>query len=341
MKIGLMDVDAWARGGKVTFPNLALMKLSAWHKARGDAVEWIPYGFHDHYDRAYLSKVFSDEYSADYPYPIDADEVIRAGSGYAITVENGVEVYHKDADPPLPAEIEHIYPDYSIYPQFPNTAYGFLTRGCPRGCQFCHVAGMQGRRSHRVASLDEFWHGQKNIVLLDANISACPECIDIFAELASTEAYVEFNQGLDARIMTTEKIRALNRVKYRRIHFAWDKPEEDLRDDFKRIAENLERLTRRNVSCYVLTNFGSSHQQDLERIMFLRELDIQPYVMIYRKKTAPEVTRRLARWVNNPWVFWTVPSFDGYVAGMKWKNVLERQTTLFDVVDGWYQDAKE
>lgn len=322
MKVGLMDVDAWSRGGKVTFPNLALMKLSAWHKAHGDTVEWIPYGFHGHYDRAYLSKVFSDEYSRDYPYYIDADEVIRGGSGYAITVENGQEVYHKENDPQLPDEIEHTYPDYSIYPQFPDIAYGFLTRGCPRGCAFCHVAGMQGRRSRRVAQLSEFWNGQKNIVLLDANISACRECVDIFGELADTGSYVEFNQGLDARLLTTEKIEALNHVKYRRIHFAWDKYEEDLRGDFLRIAENLKRMNKRTVSCYVLTNFGSTHEQDLERVMFLRELGIQPYVMIYRKNTAPHLTRRLARWVNNPWVFWAVPTFDDYDTSVR-KNKQE------------------
>lgn len=232
--------------------------------------------------------------------------------------ESGREVYHGSADEPLDHEIEHIYPDYELYPQFNDTAYGFLTRGCPRACPFCHVASMQGRRSRRVARLQEFWRGQKNIVLLDANISACPQCIEIFEELADAGAYVDFNQGLDARLMTVEKIEALNRVKYQRIHFAWDRPEEDLRGNFERIATYLEGMRRTNTSCYVLTNFCSSHRQDLERVMFLRELGIQPYVMIYRKQTAPPETKKLARWVNSPPIFWTVPTFEEYNASVKW-----------------------
>lgn len=317
MRVGLMDVDAWSRGGKVTFPNLALMKLSAWHKVQGDSVEWMPYGWHEHFDRVYMSKVFSDEYSRDYPYYIDADEVIRHGSGYAIHIKHGREAYDKAKDPPLPDEVEHIYPDYSIYPQFKDTAYGFLTRGCPRGCEFCHVAGMQGRSVRRVAQLSEFWNGQKNIVLLDPNLSASRECADILGELAGSGAYVDFNQGLDARLMTREKLYALNRVKYRRIHFAWDRPEDDLRPDYERIAECLHGISKRNTTVYVLTNFGSTHRQDLERVMFVRGIGFQPYVMIYRKYTAPLETRQLARWCNSPQIFWSVPTFDDYRAHAK------------------------
>lgn len=316
MRVGIMDVDAFARLGKVTFPNLALMKLSAWHKAKGDSVEWLYYGWNERVDRAYLCKVFSDEYSVDYPYTVNADEVIRGGSGYAIRVKDGREVYDKEMDPPLPDEIEHIYPDYGIY-GISDTAYGFLTRGCPRACGFCHVAGMQGRASRRVATLDEFWRGQRKIVLLDPNITACRECVEIFGELADSGAEVDFNQGLDARLLTDEKIDALNRVRYRRIHFAWDRPEEDLRGDLERIAEGLRGMNRRNVSCYVLTNFGSTMEEDVDRVMFLRGLGIQPYVMIYRKQTAPAELRRLARWVNNPYIFWTVPTFEEYRANAR------------------------
>lgn len=320
MRVGLMDVDAWARGGKVTFPNLALMKISAWHKQRGDTVEWMPYGWHEHFDRVYLSKVFSDEYTPDYPYYIDAAEVIRKGSGYAINTENGREVYHGSLDDPLDYEIEHIYPDYSLYPQFSDTAYGFLTRGCPRGCQFCHVSRMQGYRVRRVAKVREFWRDQKNIVLLDPNVSASTDYQSIIDELSETGAYIEFNQGLDARLMTRDKLIALGKIRYKRIHFAWDDPTQDLKSDFVRIAENLPRMTRVNTSCYVLTNFGSTFQQDLDRIMFLRSLNIQPYVMIYRKRTAPHEIRRLARWVNSPPIFWTIPTYEAYNANKKWKR---------------------
>ena len=168
MKIGLIDVDGH------NWPNLPLMKLSAYHKACGDSVEWYQPLFSGHLDRVYMSKVFS--FTPDYPYFIDADEVIKGGSGYAIDVEDGKEVFHSDRDHNLPDEIEHIYPDYSLYTDMTaDKAYGFLTRGCPRGCSFCVVGAKEGRRSVKVADLSEFWHGQKEIVLLDPNITACPD----------------------------------------------------------------------------------------------------------------------------------------------------------------------
>ena len=124
MKIGLIDVDNYNK--KPKFPNIALMKISAWHKAQGHDVEWW-FGF-EHYDRVYMSKVFDETYVKDFQYCINADEVVKGGTGYGL-------------DNALPYEIEHIYPDYSIYPTLTNdTAYGFLTRGCPRGCHFCIVA---------------------------------------------------------------------------------------------------------------------------------------------------------------------------------------------------------
>ena len=157
MKIGLIDVDGH------NFPNIPLMKLSAYHKQIGDAVDWYYPLISGHCDKVYMSKVFS--FTPDYQYFIDADEVIRGGSGYCITYEDGREVYRKDKDKNLPDEIEHIYPDYSIYHELTkDTAFGFLTRGCPRGCGFCHVANKEGKCSRKVADLSEFWNGQKNIV---------------------------------------------------------------------------------------------------------------------------------------------------------------------------------
>lgn len=104
MKVGLIDVDGH------NFPNLALMKLSAWHKAKGDEVEW--YDTFTHYDIVYCSKVFSD--TPDYPYYINADKVVRGGTGYALQGAGG-ETYCADNDTPLPYEVEHQYPDYSLY----------------------------------------------------------------------------------------------------------------------------------------------------------------------------------------------------------------------------------
>lgn len=137
MKIGLIDVDGH------NFPNIPLMKLSAWHKQQGDSVEWYDPLFSGHMDKVYMSKVFG--FTPDYEFTVDADEVIKGGSGYCIELVDGKEIYHKENDRELQSEIEHIYPDYSIYPELTkDTAYGFLTRGCPRGCSFCHVQHKEG-----------------------------------------------------------------------------------------------------------------------------------------------------------------------------------------------------
>ncbi len=154
MRVGLIDVDGH------NFPNIPLMKLSAWHKQQGDTVEWYEPLFSGHMNRVYMSKVFS--FTQDYPYFVDADEVVRGGSGYCIELTDGREHYQKERDKELPPEVEHIYPDYSIYPELTqDKAFGFLTRGCPRGCEFCHVGCKEGKRSHKVADLSEFWRGQK------------------------------------------------------------------------------------------------------------------------------------------------------------------------------------
>lgn len=118
--IGLIDVDGH------NFPNIPLMKISAWHKAQGDEVEWYDPMFSCYLDKVYMSKVFS--FSADFEYPIRASEVVKGGSGYCIDLVNGKEVFDKSKDIDLLPEIEHIYPDYSIY-GIEDTAYGFLSRG--------------------------------------------------------------------------------------------------------------------------------------------------------------------------------------------------------------------
>ena len=309
MKIGLIDVDAFHRK-RSTFPNIALMKLSAYHKSAGDSVEWYDPLIKSGYDRVYMSKVFGNEYTPDYPFAVNANEVIKAGSGYAISIRDGSECYCKIDDPPLPMHIEHIMPDYGLY-GISDTAYGFLTRGCPRGCAFCHVASMQGKRVVTVAELSEFWDGQREIKLLDPNLTASPDCVPLMKQLIKSGAYIDFTQGLDIRMMTSEKIDALNQMRWKRIHFAWDNPEDDLYEKFESVAKQLKRFRRDTVSCYVLTNFNSTHDQDLQRINALRSLGIQPYVMIYRKETASKDTKRLQRWTS-PFIFWKCESFEEY-----------------------------
>lgn len=308
MTIGLIDED-WESRKKMTFPNLSLMKISAWHKARGDTVEWYcePMGS---YDKIYMSRIFSDEYTKPYSGFVDAAEIVRGGSGYAISVEQDVECYHKERDPSLASEIDHTYPDYGLY-GITDTAYGFLTKGCPRQCPFCHVKAIQGTRVYDFAPLSEFWHGQKEIKLLDPNLTASRNWDAHIEELAASRAWVDFTQGLDARMLTESKIEGLNRVKFKRIHFAWDNPKDDLKPKFELIAKHLTRFRKERVSCYVLTNYNSTFEEDLYRVQILRELRIQPYVMIYRKPTAPKEVRQLQRWCS-PFIFWKVPTFEEY-----------------------------
>lgn len=301
MKIGLIDVDGH------NYPNLPLMKLSAWHKARGDTVRWYePFdGLVEKYDKVYLSKVFS--FTKDYEYPIYADAVERGGSGYCIELVNGKEVYHKEKDKNLPYEIEHIYPDYSIYPDLTkDTAYGFLTRGCPRGCGFCHVEAKEGRCSRKVTDLSEFWNGQRNIVLCDPNILACPDCKELLQQLIDSGAWIDFNQGLDIRLITEEKAKLLKQIKVKTVHFAWDKyTDKDIVVPRFRQFKDIVQLDHRRMIVYCLTNFDTTHEQDLERVYTLRDLGYDPYIMVYDKEhTKPtDKVRQLQRWVNNKILF--------------------------------------
>ena len=307
--IGLIDED-WESRGKMTFPNLSLMKLAAWHRQQGDTVGWYS-EIMGTFDRVYCSRVFSEEYTRPYSLPINAHEVVRGGSGYAITVTDGQEHYDKTKDPPLPPEIDHMYPVYDLY-GIEDTAYGFLTKGCPRGCPFCHVAGIQGTRVTEFAPLSEFWHGQKEIKLLDPNLTASLKYEEHMADLARSGAWVDFTQGLDARMLNEARIEALNGVKFRRIHFAWDNPKDPLEAKFRLISKHLKRFAKERVSCYVLTNYNSTFEEDLYRVETLKSLRIQPYVMIYRKHTAPENVRRLQRYANNAFITWKIKSFEEY-----------------------------
>ena len=307
MRIGLIDVDGH------NYPNLPLMKLSAWHKSQGDSVEWyMPFG--DRYDRVYMSKVFS--FTPDFYDCVNADEVIKGGTGYAITLENGRELYHPELDKPLPSEVEHIYPDYSLYPNYcTNTAYGFLTRGCPRGCTFCHVAPKEGQRSHKVADLSEFWKGQKTIVLNDPNILACREWADLLGQLKDSKAWIDFNQGLDIRLMTEEKALAVSSVKTKEIHFAWDRYEDKdkVLPRFKLYADVAKLKPHgHNAIVYTLVNHTSTITQDFERIYTLREMGYWPYVMVYNKKNAERIYKDMERWVNDRRIFAKCDRFENY-----------------------------
>ena len=310
MRIGLIDVDGH------NFPNIPLMKLSAWHKARGDTVEWykpLIHGFpNPPLDKVYMSKVFS--FSPDYEYFVNAKEVVKGGSGYCISLENGKEVFDKSKDKELPYEIEHIYPDYSIY-GITDTAYGFLTRGCPRGCDFCHVKVKEGLCSRKVADLSEFWNGQKNIVLCDPNILACKDWKSLLQQLVDSKAWIDINQGLDIRLMTEEKAELIKQMKIKELHFAWDRYEDKdiIVPKFKMFKE-ITQIDIRKLIVFILCNFDTTIEQDLERIYTLRDLGYWAYVMLYDKEHIPKNSdlRKMERWVNSRIIFATVPRFEDY-----------------------------
>ena len=293
-RIGLIDVDGH------NFPNLPLMKLSAYHKNKGDSVEMVTAIEHDkHYDKVYASKVFT--FSPDYQYNVLADEIIHSGTGYDYPM-GGVQ---------LPYEIEHQYPDYSLYNT--NTAYGFLTRGCPRNCEFCIVSKKEGCISHEVAELSEFWDGQKEINLLDPNITASRYCTRLFQDLINTKSIISFSSGIDIRFMTNEKAQLINQMKIKVIHFAWDNYEFETYKKLKRFRPLFD-FDSRKLKVYVLCNFNTTIEQDMERIIKLRELGYSPYTMLFEKVTIPKghQLRHMARWTNSMGIWQKCETFDRY-----------------------------
>lgn len=213
MKIGLVDVDGHAKKkkwGATIYPNLALAKIARYWRNRGGQVSWA--SPMEHYDIVYMSKVFN--FSPDDTYIYDADKIIKGGTGY-------------DPLSLLPDEIDRLQPDYSIYPNIPkDTAYGFLTRGCPNKCRWCVVPKKEGA-IRPYMDVDEIAiEGRRKLVLMDNNILAAGDyCIQQLQKIIERGYRVDFNQALDARLVTDEIAQLLAKVKWldnNRIRFGCD-----------------------------------------------------------------------------------------------------------------------
>ena len=315
----------------INFPSLPLMKISAYHKKMGDDVKLVNLYF-EHFDKLYVSKTFNLPNISkinQLSYLPMADEIIKGGSGYAINIENGKEVFCKEKDSPLPDEIEHIYPDYSLYPEFDNIAYGFLTRGCPNNCVFCVVAKKEGICSRKVADLSEFWNGQHKIKLLDPNILACKDREILLKQLIKSKARVDYTQGLDARFIDDDIAKMVCNTKIEMIHFAFDlmKNEERILKGLKIFAKYCQK-GEREKKVYVLTNYNTTLKEDWYRVAKVKELGFTPYLMIYRKGTEPKALTDLQRWCNNMALHRSVNFFD-YIPRSDGKSCRELWGKLF------------
>lgn len=274
MRIGLIDVDGH------DFPNLALMKISAYHKAMGDSVEWVNH--FEQYDHVYMSKVFT--FSPDVTTCINSPVISRGGTGYDITGK-------------LPPEIESITKlDYSLYPQYPFSVQ-FFSRGCIRHCPFCLVHKKEGRI--RPAEPMELNPNGKHIEVLDNNFFANPEWRSSVDWLLRAKQPINLH-GVDVRIMNEEQAYWLNKLRIKgRIHIAWDDPNHNI---LPRIKDMLKFIKPYKIICYVLIGFNSSIEDDLMRVMKLREIGVMPFVQPYRdydnKRTPTQYEKDFAGWVN-------------------------------------------
>lgn len=296
MRVAIYDVDS-------KIPNLALMRLSAYHKERGDLVEAYSPLFKDHYDHIYASRLFNFSDAS----LLDSERMEIGGTGWDL---------HKT----LPPEVERLTPDYSFY-DYPHSI-GFTMRGCRFVCKFCVVPEKEGRPKANNTIADIWTQRDSDfVVLLDNDFFGNPEWRERIAELRRLDLKVNFNQGLNIRIITDEQAKALSSVQFwnypqtrKQVYFAWDRFQDE-----RWIDAGIERVRAAGVkpwqmAFYVLIGFDSTPEQDLYRVTKLRDLGCDPYVMPYNK--ADMYQKAFARWVNHRAIFNTV-AWEDYRAGVK------------------------
>ena len=296
MIIGLYDVDS-------TIPNLALMKLSTYHKALGHTVEpYIPLE-KDRYDKIYASKVFKDSD----PSWLDTSRMEIGGTGWDMSVA-------------LPDEIEALSPDYSLY-QYPHNI-GFTMRGCRLRCDFCVVPEKEGK-PYGVRTIDEIWtqRDSRFVVLLDNDFFGNPSWSERIDEIMAHDLLVCFSQGLNIRNLKPDQAAAIAGVRFRnlknskkQVYFAWDDPRHE-----KLIHKGIKVATDAGIkpnqmAFFVLIGFHSTAEEDLHRVEVLRGYGCDPFVMPYNRADAYQ--KAFARWVNNKAVFNTT-SWERYRSGVR------------------------
>lgn len=286
MRVGLYDVDS-------TIPNLALMKLSTFHRQLGDVVEMYAPIMLESYDKIYASTIFHD---SDKSYVLP-DRMEVGGSAWDL---------HKN----LPLEVEACEPDYSLY-GYPHSI-GFTMRGCRFRCKFCDVPRKEGR-PRPTNTVEQIWTNRDSdfLVLLDNDFFGNVEWADRIAEVRRLNLKINFSQGLNIRIITDEQCKALASIRFTNLHatrgqvyFAWDRF-----GDERLIDAGIKRVMGAGIkpwrmAFYILIGFDTTPEQDLYRVKKIAALGCDPYAMPYNKRDAYQ--KRFARWVNHRAIFNTV-----------------------------------
>lgn len=286
MNIGIVDVDGHH------FPNFALMRASAYHKARGDQVEWAtPFS---QYDKVMASKVFT--FTPDFNYlTLQADIIEKGGTGY-------------DIKKVLLPEIDRMIPDYDLYNVDKNLAYGFLTRGCPNKCKWCIVPDKEGKITPYMDIEEIAVNGRKNIILMDNNILASDYGLQQIEKIVTMGVRVDFNQGLDARLVTDDVARLLAMVKWiKRIRFGCDTPVQIA--ECERATDLIDKYGYKGeyfFYCILLDDFKES----FERVNHWKNKGgrFLPHCQPYRDlnnphQIIPQWQKDLAGWADKKWIF--------------------------------------
>lgn len=279
MKIGLMAVDS-------KYPNLALMKISAFHKANEDLVEWYSPLFD--YDIVYMSKIFS--FMPDYEYPItNTRELKKGGTGYNIRTT-------------LPFEIDRLQPDYELYGIEEDLAYGFLTRGCPNKCKWCVVPQKEGPIAPYMDIEEIATPGRRKVILMDNNVLASDYGLEQIEKIVKLQIKVDFNQAIDARLVTDNVAKMLAQIKWiRYIRFGCDTPGQIA--EVERAAQLLDKHGYKKE--YFLYCLLQDFDESFKRVNYWKNKGhrYKPFCQPYRDfnnpaQIIPQWQKDLARWAN-------------------------------------------